>query len=106
MGLAGKYVPQHLKDNIRRFHQKYDYAQHGVKTGRNAQLVEQLELTEYFGTGLTQEIVEASLKELHEGAREAQRDPAELEVWWGGGLQTAHRPIARLECWSQEVKGR
>ena len=48
VGLAGKYVPQHLKDNIRRFHQKYDYAQHGVKTGKNAQLVEQLGLTEYF----------------------------------------------------------
>ena len=47
-GLAGKYVPEHLKDNIRRFHQEYDYAQHGVKTGKNAQLVEQLGLTEYF----------------------------------------------------------
>ena len=33
--LAGKYVPEHLKDNIRRFHQEYDYAQHGVKTGKN-----------------------------------------------------------------------
>jgi 5,10-methylenetetrahydromethanopterin reductase len=47
-GLAGKYVPEHLKNNIRRFHQEYDYAQHGVKTGKNAQLVEQLGLTEYF----------------------------------------------------------
>ena len=47
-GLAGKHVPDHLKDAIRRFHQEYDYAQHGVKTGKNAQLVEQLGLTEYF----------------------------------------------------------
>ncbi|HEY7221832.1 MAG TPA: LLM class flavin-dependent oxidoreductase [Candidatus Binatia bacterium] len=47
-GLAGKHVPENLKDNIRRFHQEYDYAQHGVKTGKNAQLVEQLGLTEYF----------------------------------------------------------
>jgi 5,10-methylenetetrahydromethanopterin reductase len=47
-GLAGKHVPDYLKDNIRRFHREYDYAQHGVKTGKNAQLVEQLGLTEYF----------------------------------------------------------
>lgn len=47
-GFAGKQVPDHLKDNIRHFHQGYDYAQHGVKTGKNAQMVEQLGLTEYF----------------------------------------------------------
>jgi 5,10-methylenetetrahydromethanopterin reductase len=47
-GLTGKYVPEHLKSKIRRFHQEYDYAQHGAKTGKNAQLVEQLGLTEYF----------------------------------------------------------
>ena len=47
-GLAGKYVPEHLTNNLRRFHQEYDYAQHGVKTGKNAQLVEHLGLTEYF----------------------------------------------------------
>ena len=47
-GLTGKHVPGQLKDNIQRFHQEYDYAQHGVKTGKNAQLVEQLGLTEYF----------------------------------------------------------
>lgn len=47
-GLAGKHVPENLKDNIRRFYQEYDYAQHGVKTGKNARLVEQLGLTEYF----------------------------------------------------------
>ena len=47
-GLAGRHVPDRLKDNIRRFHQEYDYAQHGVKTGKNAQLVEQLGLTDYF----------------------------------------------------------
>ena len=47
-GFAGKQVPEHLKEKIRRFHQEYDYAQHGVKTGKNAQLVDQLGLTEYF----------------------------------------------------------
>lgn len=47
-GLAGKLVPDHLKTNIRRFHQQYDYSQHGVKAGKNAQLVDQLGLTEYF----------------------------------------------------------
>ena len=47
-GFAGKQVPERLKEKIRRFHQEYDYAQHGVKTGKNAQLVEQLGLTEYF----------------------------------------------------------
>ena len=47
-GLTGKYVPERFKNNIRRFHQEYDYAQHGMKTGKNAQLVEQLGLTEYF----------------------------------------------------------
>jgi 5,10-methylenetetrahydromethanopterin reductase len=47
-GFAGKQVPNHLKNNLRRFHQEYDYSQHGVKTGKNAQLVNQLGLTEYF----------------------------------------------------------
>ena len=47
-GLSGKHVPEQLKGNIQRFHQEYDYAQHGVKTGKNTQLVEQLGLTEYF----------------------------------------------------------
>ncbi len=47
-GFAGKQVPDRLKEKIRRFHHEYDYAQHGVKTGKNAQLVEQLGLTEYF----------------------------------------------------------
>ena len=47
-GFAGKQVPEHLKEKIRRFHHEYDYAQHGVKTGKNAQLVEQLGLTEFF----------------------------------------------------------
>jgi 5,10-methylenetetrahydromethanopterin reductase len=47
-GLAGKHVPERLKNNIRRFHQEYDYAEHGLKTGKNAQLVDQLGLTEYF----------------------------------------------------------
>jgi 5,10-methylenetetrahydromethanopterin reductase len=47
-GFAGKQVPDRLKENIRRFHQEYDYAQHGLKTGKNAQMVEQLGLTEYF----------------------------------------------------------
>ena len=47
-GFAGKQVPDRLKDKIRRFHQEYDYAQHGVKTGKNAQLVTELGLTEYF----------------------------------------------------------
>ena len=47
-GFTGKQVPDDLKDNIRRFIQEYDYSQHGVKTGKNAQLVNQLGLTEYF----------------------------------------------------------
>jgi 5,10-methylenetetrahydromethanopterin reductase len=47
-GFAGKQVPHHLKENLRRFHREYDYSQHGVKTGKNAQLVNQLGLTEYF----------------------------------------------------------
>jgi 5,10-methylenetetrahydromethanopterin reductase len=47
-GLTGRQVPEHLRDNIRRFHQEYDYSQHGVKTGKNAQLIDQLGLAEYF----------------------------------------------------------
>ena len=47
-GLTGRQVPEHLRDNIRRFHQEYDYAQHGVKTGKNAQLIDQLGLADYF----------------------------------------------------------
>ncbi len=47
-GFAGKQVPDRLKDNIRRFHQEYDYAQHGMKTGKNAKLVDELGLTDYF----------------------------------------------------------
>ncbi|HLN86622.1 MAG TPA: LLM class flavin-dependent oxidoreductase [Candidatus Limnocylindrales bacterium] len=47
-GFAGKQVPNQLKEKIRHFHQEYDYAQHGVKTGKNARLVEKLELTDYF----------------------------------------------------------
>jgi 5,10-methylenetetrahydromethanopterin reductase len=47
-GFAGKQVPDRLKEKIRRFHQEYDYAQHGVKTGKNAKLVEELGLTDYF----------------------------------------------------------
>ena len=47
-GFAGKQVPHHLKENLRRFHREYDYSQHGVKTGKNAQLVNQLGLAEYF----------------------------------------------------------
>jgi hypothetical protein len=46
-GLAGKYVPDGLKESIRRFHQEYDYAQHGEKSGKNARLVDKLGLTEY-----------------------------------------------------------
>ncbi|HEY2921642.1 MAG TPA: LLM class flavin-dependent oxidoreductase [Candidatus Binatia bacterium] len=46
-GLAGKYVPDLLKESIRRFHQEYDYSQHGEKTGKNARLIDQLGLTEY-----------------------------------------------------------
>ena len=42
------------------------------------------------GTGLTPEIVEASLQQLHEGAKEAGRDPsADLEVWWAPRLSIA-----------------
>ena len=41
------------------------------------------------GTGVTPEIVEASLQQLHEGAKEAGRDPAELEVWWAPRLSIA-----------------
>jgi 5,10-methylenetetrahydromethanopterin reductase len=47
-GFAGKQVPDRLKDKLRRFHQEYDYAQHGVKTGKNAKLVAELGLTDYF----------------------------------------------------------
>jgi 5,10-methylenetetrahydromethanopterin reductase len=46
-GLAGKHVPDRLKESIRRFHQAYDYSQHGDKTGKNAQLIDELGLTEY-----------------------------------------------------------
>ncbi len=41
------------------------------------------------GTGLTSDIVEASLQQLHEGAKAARRDPAELEVWWAPRLSIA-----------------
>ncbi|TMA88565.1 MAG: LLM class flavin-dependent oxidoreductase [Deltaproteobacteria bacterium] len=46
-GLAGKHVPGRLKESIRRFHQGYDYSQHGDKTGKNARLIDELGLTEY-----------------------------------------------------------
>jgi 5,10-methylenetetrahydromethanopterin reductase len=46
-GLAGKHVPEHLKESIRRFHREYDYSQHGDKKGKNTRLVEELGLTEY-----------------------------------------------------------
>jgi 5,10-methylenetetrahydromethanopterin reductase len=46
-GLAGKHVPERLKESIRRFHQEYDYSQHGDKTGKNARLIDELGLTEY-----------------------------------------------------------
>jgi 5,10-methylenetetrahydromethanopterin reductase len=46
-GLAGKHVPDGLKESIRRFHQEYDYSQHGEKSGKNARLVDELGLTEY-----------------------------------------------------------
>ena len=46
-GLAGKHVPERLKESIRRFHQEYDYSQHGEKAGKNARLVDELGLTGY-----------------------------------------------------------
>jgi 5,10-methylenetetrahydromethanopterin reductase len=46
-GLAGKHVPDRLKESIRRFHQEYDYSQHGDKAGKNAWLIDELGLTEY-----------------------------------------------------------
>jgi 5,10-methylenetetrahydromethanopterin reductase len=46
-GLAGKHVPVRLEGSIRRFHQEYDYAQHGDKTGKNARLIDELGLTDY-----------------------------------------------------------
>lgn len=46
-GLAGKQVPERLKESIRRFHQEYDYSQHGEKAGKNARLVDELGLTGY-----------------------------------------------------------
>ena len=58
------------------------------------------------GTGLTQEIVEASLRELHEGARQAQRDPAELEVWWAPRLSIAEtREQAVAQCHGEHRVG-
>ncbi|MGH7848062.1 MAG: LLM class flavin-dependent oxidoreductase [Candidatus Binatia bacterium] len=47
-GFAHQHVPEPLKTNLRRFHQGYDYAQHGVKTGKNARMLDELGLTEYF----------------------------------------------------------
>ena len=41
------------------------------------------------GTGLTPDIVEASLEQLHQGAKEAGRDPSALEVWWAPRLSIA-----------------
>jgi 5,10-methylenetetrahydromethanopterin reductase len=46
-GLAGKNVPDGLKKSIQRFHQEYDYSQHGDKTGKNARLIDELGLTDY-----------------------------------------------------------
>ncbi len=46
-GLAGRHVPERLQQNIRRFHQEYDYAQHGDKSGKNARLIDELGLTDY-----------------------------------------------------------
>ena len=47
-GFAGKQVPDQLKAKIRQFHQEYDYAQHGVKTGKNAQLVDTARIDRVF----------------------------------------------------------
>ena len=33
-------------------------------------------------TGLTPEIVRDSIAQVHAGAREAGRDPAEIDLWW------------------------
>src|SRR5262249_22699516 len=41
------------------------------------------------GTGLTADIVEASLEQLHEGAKQAGRNPADVEVWWAPRLSIA-----------------
>ena len=46
-GLAGKNVPERLQESIRRFHQEYDYSQHGDKTGKNVRLIDELGLTDY-----------------------------------------------------------
>jgi 5,10-methylenetetrahydromethanopterin reductase len=46
-GLAGKNVPERFQESIRRFHQEYDYSQHGDKTGKNARLIDDLGLTDY-----------------------------------------------------------
>jgi alkanesulfonate monooxygenase SsuD/methylene tetrahydromethanopterin reductase-like flavin-dependent oxidoreductase (luciferase family) len=46
-GLAGKHVPTTLQEKFRRFHQEYDYSQHGDKTGKNARLIDELGLTDY-----------------------------------------------------------
>lgn len=37
----------------------------------------------YVGAGLTPEIVRDSLERIHAGAREAGRDPSEVDIWWG-----------------------
>ncbi|HWP57014.1 MAG TPA: LLM class flavin-dependent oxidoreductase [Candidatus Acidoferrales bacterium] len=47
-GFAQRHVPEHLQANLRRFHEAYDYAQHGLKTGKNARMLDELGLTDYF----------------------------------------------------------
>jgi 5,10-methylenetetrahydromethanopterin reductase len=41
------------------------------------------------GAGLTAEIVQQSIAMIHAGAREAGRDPAELEIWWDSRCSVA-----------------
>jgi 5,10-methylenetetrahydromethanopterin reductase len=49
------------------------------------------------GTGLTPDIVKASLEQLHEGAKEAGRDPAAVEVWWAPRLSIAENRERALQ---------
>lgn len=51
----------------------------------------------HVGTGLTPDIIRATLDTIAEGAREAGRDPAELDVWWNVRFSVAETREDALE---------
>jgi 5,10-methylenetetrahydromethanopterin reductase len=57
-------------------------------------------------TGLTPEIVRDSIAQVHAGAREAGRDPAEIDLWWWPDVNPLGRSRETPGVWWSEVTHR